>query len=59
VIEDDGRGFEVEKALSSEKLKQGIGLASMRERCELSGGTFSIDSKKGKGTTVRASWRCD
>jgi len=28
----------------------------MRERTELSGGTFAIESTKGKGTTVLASW---
>jgi signal transduction histidine kinase len=28
----------------------------MKERSTLSGGSFSIDSIKGEGTTVRASW---
>jgi len=28
----------------------------MRERVELSGGSFEIQSKEGKGTIVRAIW---
>jgi signal transduction histidine kinase len=36
--------------------ERGLGLDSMRERTELSGGTFIIESTPGKGTTVRASW---
>jgi signal transduction histidine kinase len=34
----------------------GLGLLSMKERTELSGGLFGVESAKGKGTTVRASW---
>jgi PAS domain S-box-containing protein len=49
-IEDDGAGFDLEN------IKQGLGLTSMRERTELSGGTFEIESAIGKGTTIRARW---
>jgi len=35
----------------------GLGLESMRERTELSGGSFVIESTQGKGTMIRASWR--
>jgi hypothetical protein len=35
---------------------QGLGLANMRERAELSGGSFVIESVEGKGTITRASW---
>jgi PAS domain S-box-containing protein len=59
MIRDDGRGFDAEKALSPEKIRRGFGLASMKERCELSGGSFSIHSRKGEGTTVHARWRCN
>ena len=34
----------------------GLGLRSIRERTELSGGLFEVESAKGKGTTIRASW---
>ena len=52
LIEDNGIGFNPE---SSEKT---LGLDSMRGRVELSGGVFKIESAKGKGTTIRASWPC-
>ena len=56
VLEDNGQGFDLEKVLGSENTKRGLGLTSMRERTELSGGSFAIESVEGKGTTVRASW---
>ena len=52
-IQDNGQGFEVEGPLS---LSKGLGLASMKERAKLSGGTFSVESRKGAGTTIRATW---
>ena len=56
VIRDNGMGFDLEKILSLKGFKGGLGLSSMRERAELSGGKFMIESTQGKGTTVRASW---
>jgi PAS domain S-box-containing protein len=58
VIQDNGQGFDVNEALSRESPGQGLGLPSMRERAELSGGLFTIDSAIGKGTTIRSSWPC-
>jgi two-component system, chemotaxis family, CheB/CheR fusion protein len=55
-IQDNGKGFDVEKALSVESTLRGFGLTSMRERVEISNGSFAIKSAKGKGTTIRASW---
>jgi PAS domain S-box-containing protein len=55
-IEDNGIGFDLEKELTEGRLKDGIGLSSMRERAELSNGSFLIESHKGAGTRVRASW---
>jgi signal transduction histidine kinase len=55
-IEDTGQGFDVEEVLSVETSKRGFGLTSMRERVEISGGSFVLESAKGKGTTIRASW---
>ena len=55
-IRDNGLGFDKEGLASAEQHQGGIGLASMRERIELSGGTLSIESAKGMGTTVCASW---
>ncbi len=56
IIEDNGIGFDLEKELAEGRVKDGIGLSSMKERAELSGGAFLIESHKGAGTRVRASW---
>jgi PAS domain S-box-containing protein len=55
-IGDNGQGFDLDGVRSKESPEKGFGLSSMRERTELSGGTFSIESTIGKGTTIRASW---
>jgi PAS domain S-box-containing protein len=55
-IADNGQGFDPADMRSVKREKAGVGLVSMKERTEFSGGSFSIDSKKGKGTTVRVSW---
>ncbi len=49
-IRDNGQGFDIENAV------KGLGLESMRERVELSGGNFIIESVRSAGTTIRASW---
>jgi len=54
-ISDNGQGFDVQEAMLRED--RGMGLASMEERTDLSGGVFSIDSVKGLGTIVMCSWR--
>ncbi len=56
VLSDNGQGFDLNKVLTLEKTKRGLGLTSMKERTHLSGGSFAIESAEGKGTTVRASW---
>ena len=53
-IQDNGQGFDPEEA--RKRYRKGMGLSSMRERAELSGGTFSIESRMGKGTTLRMTW---
>lgn len=52
-IRDNGKAFRVERALDPPKLKR-LGLLGMRERIEMIGGSFSIESAPGKGTTVSA-----
>jgi signal transduction histidine kinase len=56
VIEDDGQGFNLEKKQSAKNHNRGLGLTSMRERAELTGGSFAIESIHGSGTTIRVSW---
>jgi PAS domain S-box-containing protein len=55
VVKDYGRGFDPEGVLSS-NIEGGLGLTSMKERAELSGGNLAVTSSPGAGTTVRASW---
>jgi PAS domain S-box-containing protein len=55
-IEDNGVSFDVREAFTVESARRGLGLSSMKERTELSGGSFGIESVKGAGTIVRASW---
>jgi PAS domain S-box-containing protein len=55
-VTDNGRGFDLESVISAENGQRGFGLSSMRERTELSGGAFSIESSIGAGTKIRASW---
>ncbi|MDP9394034.1 MAG: ATP-binding protein [Actinomycetota bacterium] len=52
VVEDDGRGF-VREAVGE---GGGFGLTSMRDRAEGIGGTFSLESCPGSGTTVEVTW---
>ena len=51
-VSDDGAGFDETDAARARGEGHGIGLMSMRERSELLGGTFRIESVSGKGTTV-------
>lgn len=55
-IQDNGQGFDPQKVPTGEDGKRGLGLTSMRERAELSGGSFHIESAMGKGTAVQVSW---
>ena len=52
-IEDDGKSFQVERTLHVNGGKR-LGLLGMRERLEMVGGKFDIESVPGKGTTVIA-----
>jgi PAS domain S-box-containing protein len=58
VVSDEGHGFDTEKALKAGEVHEGIGLFSMKERCELAGGSFSLLSSIGEGTKVSACWPC-
>jgi len=49
-VKDHGNGFEFNDALG----KGGLGLISMEERCRAAGGTFTVQSMPGSGTTVTA-----
>lgn len=48
-IRDEGNGFD----RSQPGWRPGLGLASMEERARLLGGEFQVESRIGKGTTIR------
>jgi signal transduction histidine kinase len=52
-ISDNGKSFQVDKILSAKNHKR-LGLIGMKERIEMVGGSLTIESAPGKGTTVRA-----
>jgi PAS domain S-box-containing protein len=56
VIQDNGTGFDLNGTISGGDSRKGLGLMSMKERVELSGGSYTIESALGTGTTIRASW---
>jgi signal transduction histidine kinase len=47
-IQDDGRGID-----AGDGTKPGMGMLGMRERALLLGGTLSMESARGRGTTIR------
>lgn len=51
-IKDDGRGFRVSERMCFEK-KTRLGLIGMRERAEMMGGSFQVESAPGGPTTIQ------
>lgn len=52
-IRDDGKSFEVERVLRAKRNRR-LGLLGMRERVEMVGGQFRVESAPGSGTTIHA-----
>jgi PAS domain S-box-containing protein len=52
-ISDDGRGFDVNRALQSAGRGQSLGLLGMQERAALVHGSLEIHSRQNDGTTLR------
>jgi len=51
IVEDDGIGFNPASKMNRTK---GMGLVGMSERAKICGGTFEVESHKGRGATVYA-----
>jgi PAS domain S-box-containing protein len=51
-VSDDGKGFQVPEKMSDLAKQEKLGLAGMQERAQLVGGTLTVQSQPGKGTTV-------
>jgi signal transduction histidine kinase len=49
-VADDGSGFDIERGSPEGH----FGLTMMRERAQVAGGTFRMESESGKGTTITA-----
>jgi len=52
VVEDDGRGFDVEQIARRARTERRFGLAGIQERAMLVGGSVTLESSPGQGTTL-------
>jgi signal transduction histidine kinase len=52
-VKDNGKSFEAQRVMHSKRNTR-LGLIGMRERLEMVGGSFAVESALGKGTTIRA-----
>jgi PAS domain S-box-containing protein len=52
-LKDNGCGFDFEEVLNHADPFVGSGLKNMRERAELCGGLFFVNTKPGEGTSIR------
>lgn len=55
-ISDNGVGFDEDNVHQVAETERGYGLAGMRERVALSGGSLGVSSSCGMGTTVSVTW---
>lgn len=55
-IHDNGQGFDRQKVNSHKSSPRGLGMDTMKERAELSGGSFSLSSQPGLGTSIQTAW---
>ena len=54
IVEDDGQGFDTETVIGRLRQEHRLGLLGMHERAAQFGGTLTIESTPGSGTTVIA-----
>jgi signal transduction histidine kinase len=52
-IRDNGVGFDVEETKSTYDQRTSLGLINLDERAQLVGGQCTIESARGRGTTIR------
>lgn len=53
LVEDNGKGFDVNAVLGTSTSVRNLGLLGIRERAEMCGGTLDISSSIGKGTKIK------
>jgi signal transduction histidine kinase len=56
LVEDNGQGFDPAEPTAPAGENSGMGLNSMGERAELSGGSFKLWSAPGEGTSIQMLW---
>jgi len=56
-IQDNGCGFEQPSTLNNLPAQNHFGLVGMRERIELIGGDWMLESEPGDGTRVQVVWK--
>jgi PAS domain S-box-containing protein len=52
IIDDDGKGFHINRFEPPSNTRSGMGLVSMRERAASFNGVFVLDSRPGRGTQI-------
>jgi signal transduction histidine kinase len=52
LIQDDGKGFDLEKIVERTVTERSLGLAAMDERARMLGGQLEVSSQEGKGTKI-------
>jgi signal transduction histidine kinase len=55
-VDDNGKGFNLEKLGSENNTKVSFGIVGMKERVEVSGGSFAIESVLNRGTKISVRW---
>lgn len=51
-VQDNGKGFEVDRGLGKERSAKGLGMAAMQERVRMIGGVLKVWSQAGQGTRI-------
>lgn len=52
IMNDDGKGFDVNEAMAKNAAERGMGLTAINERAHMMGAELEITSRKGKGTAI-------
>jgi PAS domain S-box-containing protein len=51
-VEDNGKGFDLSEVTARNSSEKGLGLATLKERARMLGGSFNLWSEEGKGTRI-------
>jgi signal transduction histidine kinase len=51
-VEDDGKGFNLSEVMTRNSTEKGLGLATLKERVRMLGGSLNLRSKEGRGTRI-------